>query len=80
MKAHCVLFVIPTVERLTLDVDLTGWPVIPAVGDVFFWNDGYGGQTVETRYVSKDGIELYLGRIGAHDVETFVAAGWKLRP
>jgi hypothetical protein len=79
VKAHCVLFVVPSVRRLSIDIDMSSWPVIPQVGDVMFWDSGWGGQTVEARYVSSDGIELYLGRVGESEAADFVKAGWELR-
>lgn len=80
MKAHCVLMIAGAPwGRLSIEIDMSSWPVIPQVGDTMFWNGDWGGHTVESRYVSSDGIELYLGRVGPHDVDSFIAAGWQKR-
>lgn len=77
MTATCVLMIVnPIGGRITLDIDMSAWPVIPQVGDTMFWHPDWGGERVEARYVSSDGIELYLGRVGEHSVADHLAAGW----
>lgn len=51
----------------------------PMTGDTVFWDSDWGGSTVTYRYIGKDWIELGLGVVGTHEIESYVAAGWVLR-
>ena len=53
--------------------------VPPVVGDVVFWDSGWGGDTVQYRYVGRDWVELGLPAVGEHEVETYVSGGWLVR-
>lgn len=63
----------------TLSRDDLTFAVPPMVGDTVFWNADYGGEAVIYRYVGVDWIEVGLTAAGAHEVDTYVAAGWTLR-
>lgn len=80
MRYHLVIRVMEpagAIPTLTLDVEEFALP--PVVGDVVFWDSGWGGLTVEYRYVGRDFVELGCGRVNPSEVKDFVAAGWRLR-
>lgn len=66
-------------QTLSLELPDAAFAIPPAVGDVVFWNNDWGGETVEYRYISRDSVELGLGRVGPKQAQDYVAAGWSLR-
>ena len=64
-------------ERLYRD-DIV-FAVPPVVGDAVSWHGDWGCATVTYRYIGTDWVELGLGVVGEHEIESYVAAGWTFR-